>query len=132
AAETRRKAYQLEADLLAQSGDQRARAMALASLAKLAERGVERVEVETAAAAAWLAADEPANALPHGARAHASIDAAGVPNALRREVLTTLGEAAWRQRAWPDVIRAYKGLLDDPGSEARIGTFRYRLAVAAD
>ena len=54
--------------------------------------------------------------------------------ALRREVLTTLGEAAWRQRAWPDVIRAYRGLVDDPGvdtgeASARI---RYRLAVAAD
>src|SRR5262249_21747173 len=59
-AETRREAYQLEAELLAQSGDQRARAQALAKLAKLAARATERVEVETAAAAAWLAADEPA------------------------------------------------------------------------
>lgn len=133
----RRRAYQLEAELLAQSGDQRARAQALAALAKMAERAAERVEVETAAAAAWLAADEPAAALPHGARAQASIESgdAGtdVPPALRREVLVTLGEAAWRQRAWPDVIRAYSGLIEDPGAEApRVGTFRYRLAVAAD
>nr|MBA3499040.1 hypothetical protein [Deltaproteobacteria bacterium] len=56
-----------------------------------------------------------------------------VPAALRREVLMTLGEAAWRQRSWSDVIRAYKGLIEDPGAEApRLGTFRYRLAVACD
>ena len=130
----RRRAYQLEADLLARSGDRRARAQALASLAKMAERTAERVEVETAAAAAWLAADEPAAALPHGARAHAQLETErNIPAALRREVLATLGEAAWRQRAWPDVLRAYRGLVDDPGAEApRLGTFRYRLAVAAD
>ncbi|NVB78524.1 MAG: hypothetical protein HOV81_09040, partial [Kofleriaceae bacterium] len=132
ATETRRRAYQLEAEMLATSGDQRARARALTALARLADRPSERVEVETAAAAAWLAADEPAAALPHGARAHAEL-APDLPSALRREVLTTLGEAAWRQRAWPDVIRAYKGLVDDPQAEAaRIGTYRYRLAVAAD
>src|SRR5262249_32660218 len=53
---------------------------------------------------------------------------------LRREVLITLGEAAWRQRAWPDVVRAYRGLLDDPGAAdtPKQATFRYRLAVAAD
>ena len=132
--EVRRHAYQLEVELFAKSGDRRARAQALAALAKMAERAQDRVEIETAAAAAWLAADEPASALPHGARAHASVDQmADVPAALRREVLSTLGEAAWRQRAWPDVIRAYKGLVDDPGAEApRMGTFRYRLAVAAD
>lgn len=131
----RRRAYQLEAELLAQSGDQRARAQALSSLAKMAERDAERVETETAAAAAWLAADEPAAALPHGARAHAALtgENPAVPPALRREVLVTLGEAAWRQRSWADVIRAYRGLLEDPGAEApRAGMFRYRLAVAAD
>ncbi len=90
---TRRRAYQLEADLLANSGDQRARAQALAALAKMAERAHERVAHETAAAAAWLAADEPEHALPHGARAHAELDRdADVPVALRREVLSTLGE----------------------------------------
>ena len=129
---SRRRAYALEAELLAKSGDARARAQALASLAKIAERTSERIESETAAAAAWLAADEPAAALPHGARAHAQLDA-DVPSHLRREVLATLGEAAWRQRAWPDVIRAYRGLLDDPQAElAKLGTYRYRLAVAAD
>ncbi len=132
--DTRRRAYQLEAELFAQSGDHRARAQSLAAIARLAERGSDRVESETAAAAAWLAADEPAAALPHGARAHASLSSTGdVPATLRREVLVTLGEAAWRQRAWPDVIRAYRGLIDDPGPEAhRLTTFRYRLAVAAD
>jgi Tfp pilus assembly protein PilF len=129
---SRRRAYALEAELLAKSGDARARAQALASLAKIAERTSDRIETETAAAAAWLAADEPAAALPHGARAHAQLDA-DVPSHLRREVLATLGEAAWRQRAWPDVIRAYRGLIDDPQAElAKLGTYRYRLAVAAD
>ncbi len=136
ATETRKHAYQLEAELLAQSGDARARAQALTALAKLASRSIDRVEKELAAAAAWLAADEPASALPHGARALASMtddDVLEVPAALRREVLFTLGEAAWRQRAWPDVIRAYNQLVDDPGAEIeRIGVFRYRLAVAAD
>ncbi|MDX2092524.1 MAG: tetratricopeptide repeat protein, partial [Kofleriaceae bacterium] len=135
ATEVRRRAYQLEAELLAQSGDQRARAQALAALAKMSERAQERIERETAAAAAWLAADEPAAALPHGARAHASLetDSLEVPATLKREVLVTLGEAAWRQRAWPDVLRAYRSLIEDPGAEApRLATFRYRLAVAAD
>jgi len=128
----RRRAYALEAELLAKSGDARARAQALAALAKIAERTSDRIESETAAAAAWLAADEPASALPHGARAHAQLDA-DVPSPLRRQVLATLGEAAWRQRAWPDVIRAYRGLLDDPQTElVQLGTYRYRLAVAAD
>ncbi len=132
AAETRRRAYSLEAELLSKSGDQRARAQALAALARMADRNTDRVAVEMAAAAAWLAADEPAAALPHSARAHAEL-VPDVPAALRREVLTTLGEAAWRQRAWPDVIRAYRGLIDDPQAEAaRLGTYRYRLAVAAD
>jgi tetratricopeptide (TPR) repeat protein len=128
----RRSAYQLEAELLAKSGDRRARAQALSALARMAERSSERVEVETAAAAAWLAADEPAAALPHGARAHAEL-VPDVAPALRFEVLTTLGEAAWRQRAWADVIRAYRGLVDDTHTEPeRLGTYRFRLAVAAD
>ncbi len=128
----RRRAYHLEAELLSQSGDRRARAQALSALAKMAERNSDRVQVETAAAAAWLAADEPATALPHGARAHAELGS-DVPPVLRREVLVTLGEAAWRQRAWPDVIRAYNGMIEDPGAETpRLPTFRYRLAVAAD
>jgi len=130
--DTRRRAYQLEADLLAKSGDQRARAQALSALARMSDRASERVEVENAAAAAWLAANEPAAALPHGARAHAELVPEVAP-LLRREVLTTLGEAAWRQRAWSDVIRAYRGLVDDPATEPeKVGMFRYRLAVAGD
>ncbi len=133
---TRRRAYTLEAELLQTSGDRRARAQALASLARMSERAGDRVAVEAAAAAAWLDADEPAAALPHGARAHAAMDLGDrpdVPAALRREVLVTLGEAAWRQRAWPDVIRAYRALTEDKNAEtARLGTYRYRLAVAAD
>ncbi|HEY1558608.1 MAG TPA: hypothetical protein VGF94_27485 [Kofleriaceae bacterium] len=134
ASATRRRAYQLEADLMVKTGNQRARAQALTALARLAERATDRIEVETAAAAAWLAADEPATALPHGVRAHATLAGdVDVPAALRREVLTTLGEAAWRQRAWPDVIRAYRGLVAEVGADAsRLALFRYRLAVAAD
>jgi Tfp pilus assembly protein PilF len=132
--DTRRRAYELEAELFAASGDARARAQALAALARMAERSGERVAVETAAASAWLAADDSAQALQHGARAHSSIEReTAIPVTLRREVLTTLGEAAWRQRAWADVIRAYRGLIDEPGVDAtRIGGYRYRLAVAAD
>jgi tetratricopeptide (TPR) repeat protein len=134
---TRRRAHHLAAELFAQTGDLRSRAQALAALATLAERAVDRVETEAAAAAAWLATDDPAAALPHGARAYAHLaalpDGTAIPAALRREVLATLGEAAWRQRAWPDVIRAYRDLLEDPGPQApRLATFRYRLAVAAD
>jgi tetratricopeptide (TPR) repeat protein len=134
---TRRRAHQLEAELFAQSGDQRSRARALAAVAKLAERAVDRIESEAVASAAWLAAGEPAMALAHGARAYEQLAApdanADVPAALRREVLVTFGEAAWRQRTWPDAIRAYRDLLEDPGSDApRVATFRYRLAVAAD
>ncbi|HEV7555747.1 MAG TPA: hypothetical protein VGO00_09850, partial [Kofleriaceae bacterium] len=145
-AATRRQAYQLEADLLAASGDQRARARALAALAKASDEGISRVEAENTAAAAWLAADEPAAALPHAARAHVAVAAAvDLPPELRRDVLVTLGEAAWRQRAWPDVIRAYVGLIaparvvtDETAPDAattehpRAPTFRYRLAVAAE
>ncbi|MGN6110879.1 MAG: hypothetical protein ACTHU0_37600, partial [Kofleriaceae bacterium] len=63
-------------------------------------------------------------------RAHDELDAEA-PAALRREVLATLGEAAWRQRAWPDAIRAYRGLVEG-GAPDDAGAFRYRLAVAAD
>ncbi len=129
---TRRRAYQLEAELLALSGDRRARAQALAALARMADRAIDKVAVETAAAAAWLEADEPTAALPHAARAHAELPVDASP-ALRRDVLVTLGEAAWRQRAWPDVIRAYRGLVADAGVEpVDRGTYRYRLAVGAD
>ncbi len=132
---SRRRAYALEAELLAKSGDPRARAQALAALAKMSgplASNQERIENETAAAAAWLEADDASAALPHGARAHAGLDAA-VPSHLRRDVLATLGEAAWRQRAWPEVIRAYRGLVEDrPVDPAKHGTYLYRLAVAAD
>ncbi len=129
---TRRRAYQLEAELLALSGDRRARAQALAALARMADRAIDKVAVETAAASAWLEADEPTAALPHAARAHAELPADASP-ALRRDVLVTLGEAAWRQRAWPDVIRAYRGLVVDAGVEpVDRGGYRYRLAVGAD
>ncbi|HEY0195804.1 MAG TPA: hypothetical protein VGC42_32040, partial [Kofleriaceae bacterium] len=138
----RRRAYRLEAEIHAQRGDLRARAHALAALATLAERPADRVEAETAAAAAWLAADDPAAALSHAARGQAALQALAsetddhVGAAVHREVATTLGEAAWRQRSWPDVIRAYRALIDEHGDgdadAARLPTYRYRLAVAAD
>ena len=132
---SRRRAYALEAELLAKSGDPHARAQALAALAQMAGRlgsNQERIESETAAAAAWLEADDAAAALSHGERAHARLDAA-VPSHVRRDVFAMLGEAAWRQRAWPDVIRAYRGLVEDrPVDPTKHGTYLYRLAVAAD
>ena len=132
---TRRRAYALEAELLAKSGDPRARAQALAALAMMGGRlasNQERIESEIAAAAAWIEADDASAALPHSARAHAGLDTA-VPSHLHRTVLATLGEAAWRQRAWPDVIRAYRGLTEDhPAAPGEHGAYRYRLAVAAD
>ncbi len=127
--ELRRDAYQLEASLLSQGGDQRARARALEALANISERAPDRVAVETAAAAAWLAVDDAAAALHHGTRALTHLHAEVSPE-LRREVLVTLGEAAWRQREWADVIRAYTVLLEEPS--ARSDMHRYRLAIAAD
>src|SRR5262249_48366890 len=73
ATEPRRRPYQRGAELFAQRGAGRSRARARPAVAGLAERAADRVESEAAAAAAWLAADEPAAALPHGARAHASL-----------------------------------------------------------
>jgi tetratricopeptide (TPR) repeat protein len=157
---TRRRALRLATELHLARGDARARAHAFAGLAALAETAVERIEAETAAAAAWLAAEDPAAALPHGARGYAALAALTSLTAhgtdpsegaildvsdvitpqLYRDVVLTLGEAAWRQRSWPDAIRAYRTLLDDLGRDAaaaaaaagRLPTFRYRLAVAAD
>ncbi len=128
---TRRHAYELEADVLAKTGDHRGRAKALAALATMAEPGTERAIVETAAATAWLAADDAAAALPHGMRARSELADDASPH-VRADVLATLGEAAWRQRAWPDVIGAYAGLVDLHDDESHTGMIRYRLAVAAE
>src|SRR6185312_3291843 len=98
----------------------------------MADDGTERAIVETAAAGAWLAADEPATALPHAARALGELAGDASPH-VRRDVLITLGEAAWRQRAWPDVIAAYGALVDAPeADDPHAGMHRYRLAVAAE
>lgn len=134
-AQVRRRAYTLQAALLAGPGDQRARAAVLASLANLAERPAERVKYDIAAAAAWLAANQPDAAFRHGAQAFAALDDdADAP--LRTDVLTTFGEAAWRQRAWPEVRRAYGELLrlaaDATTAVGDATTYRYRLAIAAD
>ncbi|HEY3806922.1 MAG TPA: tetratricopeptide repeat protein [Kofleriaceae bacterium] len=134
--ETRRRALELEADVLATTGDHRGRAQALAQLALMAGRGTERAIVETAAASAWLAADDAAAALPHGLRALSEIDDDATSH-VRRDVLATLGEAAWRQRAWPDVIGTYTSLLDATSGDRdaialREGVVRYRIAVAAE
>jgi len=131
--EARRRVHELEADVHGKTGDHRGRAQALAALARIADHGTERAIVETAAASAWLAADEPATSLTHGARALAELADDASPH-MRRDVLATLGEAAWRQRAWPDVIAAYGGLvgLDEVAEEPQAATYRYRLAVAAE
>lgn len=134
-AQIRRRAYTLEATLLADHGDQRARAAVLASLASLAERSGERVKYEIAAASAWLAADQPDAAFRHGAQAFATLDVV-TDAAVRTDVLTTFGEAAWRQRAWPDVRRVYSELLRQVGDATsdvdEATTYRYRVAIAAD
>lgn len=131
----RRRAYTLQAALLADSGDQRERATVLASLASLADRPSERVKHEIAAASAWLSAEEPAAAFRHGAQAFAALEA-DAPASVRREVLTTFGEAAWRHRAWPEVRRVYGELARQDGdaeTEAgELATCRYRFAVSAD
>lgn len=127
---TRRRAYALQAILLAESSDQRARATVLAALAEVTERPNERMQHEVAAAQAWLQAREPAAAWLHSARAYADLEP-DTSAEIRREVLTTFGEAAWRQRVWSDVVVAYRNLVE----QAEMGgaaTFRYRLAVAAD
>jgi tetratricopeptide (TPR) repeat protein len=130
---TRRRAFQIEAELFAHAADHRARAQALTELVALTERPGERVEAEVAAATAWLAADDPATALPHGARACAEVTGVDqVSPALRREAQLAFGEAAWRLRRWPDVVRAYRELVDEPGELVRIASYRYRLAIAAD
>jgi tetratricopeptide (TPR) repeat protein len=133
----RREALDLQAEILASTGDIRGRAQALAARARLSRSSADRAHAETAAAAAWLAADEPAAALPHGSRAAHEIDEGPTVDVdLRRRVLETLGEAAWRQRAWGDVIRAYRTLLVGDGAPASHGevaaTHAYRLAIACD
>lgn len=127
---TRRRAYELQASLLADSGDQRARAVVLGALATVSDRSSERVKNEIAAAAAWLLVNEPAVAWFHSARAHAELEPE-TPAAVRRDVLTTFGEAAWRQRAWADVLAVYRELLHD-AEASDASTYRSRLAVAAD
>jgi Tfp pilus assembly protein PilF len=131
--DTRRRALELEAELLAKSGDHRARAHSHAALARMAEPGLERALIETAAADAWLTAGEASSALPHAVRANREL--ASEPQTatyVRRDVLATLGEAAWRQRAWADVIDAYRTLVATQPDDMQAGTFRYRLAVAAE
>ena len=134
---TRRRAFELLAELFAERGDLRARAAALAALPALVADWHERLAREATAAAAWLEANDPAAALIHAARAHAQLAAqppgTTVAPSLLREVQTTLGEAAWQQRAWPDAIAAYRRLLDPGAAEpSQLATYRYRLAVAAD
>jgi Tfp pilus assembly protein PilF len=158
-----RRALALEAELLARRGDLRARAQAVAAIAALAGEPAPSeplpAQDEAAAAAAWLAAGDSALALAHGARAVAALGP-GAPAALRVEALALLGEAAWRQRAWGDAMRAYRELGEalaaapaaagasepadasapavDPGevdgdpASPHPATARYRLAVAAD
>ncbi|HTJ47045.1 MAG TPA: hypothetical protein VL463_33315, partial [Kofleriaceae bacterium] len=125
--EVKKDALDLKASLHAAAGDVRRRAVALAARADLAGTADERAAADAEAAQAWLAADEPAAALPHGTRAAAQLEMTEPPQDLRRRVLETLGEAAWRQRAWGEVVRAYSQLAREP-----VAAFALRLAVAAD
>jgi Tfp pilus assembly protein PilF len=135
ASELRKDALDLEAELKARAGDARGHAAALAARAELPGTAAERAAADESAARAWLAADEPAAALPLGTRAAAELEegpTGPLARVLRRRVLETLGEAAWRQRAWGDVVRAYRPLVGDGDAGASLATFAYRLAVASD
>ncbi|HVK72570.1 MAG TPA: hypothetical protein VM734_04595 [Kofleriaceae bacterium] len=141
-ADLARAAGALRARVAAAAGDPVAHAQALARIAELstaAERPAAIVAGDhAAAAAAWIAADDAGAALRHAQAAVAALpatdDAAGaaVDPALRARVHLVLGEAAWRQRAFAEVARAYEALLadDDGGAERPIA--QLRLAVAAE
>ncbi len=126
----RRRAYGLQSTLLVGSVDHRARATALAALAELSENPPDRLQYHVAAAKAWLLENEPRAARLQGARAYGELTS-DVPTDLRRDVLATFGEAAWRQRAWPDVVTVYRELLGETEAGSA-SAFRYRLAVASD
>ncbi len=138
---TRAEALAVQAQILAHTGDTRGRAQALAARARLRQPVGDRIVAELDAAAAWLMADEPAAALPHASRAAQALDA-HVPPTVRQRALATLGEAAWRQRAWADVALAAEQLLAAPPAPAGTAppgapaldaaSWRHRLAVALD
>ena len=117
AVETRRHAYQLEAEVLAQSGDQRARAQALTALAQLAERdrGSHRGRDRRRRR---VARRRRARRRPAPRRARARLDGASAPTcrrALRREVLTH----ARRGRVAPACVarrdpRVSRASIDEP------------------
>jgi Tfp pilus assembly protein PilF len=133
-----RRAYELEAQALALAGDRHRRAQVLTARAALPATGPARALAEGEAAAAWLEADDAASALPHGARAVSAMDASLSP-AMRRQLLRTLGEAAWRQRSHGEVVLAYVTLLADSSADAGAEVdeaarvqMTYRLAVSLD
>ncbi|MCG8422255.1 MAG: hypothetical protein MJE77_30405 [Proteobacteria bacterium] len=129
----------LQARLLSSLGDHQGRARSLADRAVLVEDPAERAAAEADAAAAWLDADDVENAFHAATRAAEALveadrdDDAASPE-LRRQVLGLLGDAAWRQRAWPDVVLGYESLasgqLGDALPADRRATCRYRLGTA--
>ncbi len=137
-AELARAAGALRARVAAATGDPVAHARALARLAELstrAERTAATVASDhAAAAAAWIRADDAAAALRHAQAAMAALaeaDTCDDPEVAGR-VAAVLGDAAWRQRAFADVTRAYEALLAGPHPEAERATAQLRLATAAE
>ncbi|MEZ4369140.1 MAG: hypothetical protein R2939_23075, partial [Kofleriaceae bacterium] len=128
-----RAAYEFEAELLARAGDRRGRAQVLSARAALPATAAERAAAEGAAAEAWLDAGDAATALPHGSRAVSALDATVAP-AVRRQLLATLGEAAWRQRSFGEVVLAYVALLADEHAPTDVARARmtFRLASAME
>ncbi|MEZ4404799.1 MAG: hypothetical protein R3B06_32725 [Kofleriaceae bacterium] len=82
------------------------------------------------AAQAHLRADDAARALVLAQAAGAAVEGDRPP-----ALLQLLGEAAWRQRALPEVARAYAALLVSPAAtldDATRATAQYRMAAALE
>ena len=118
-----------------QRGD--ARALALALDALIAARGASAPAVLLIEAAeAHLAAEAAGRALVLAQAALARLGStAEADDELNERGLRALGEAAWRQRAFGEVARAYAALLVQPGGagddDAR-ATAEFRLASALE
>ncbi len=127
----RTEALIVKSELLIAAGDAVGRARALAERARLATAPAERAAATIEAAEAWLAADNTEEAL---AAASSALSLYSADPALRVRTLTTLGEAAWRRRAWEDVARAYTRILSETHPElARTRPILFhRLAIARD
>ncbi|WP_045119579.1 tetratricopeptide repeat protein [Haliangium ochraceum] len=107
----------LRAELLGASGDRDGRAQALLERAALIPTREERAAAYAEAAQAWLAADEPEaaeRAVQTGLEALASLrptERETAPSSTAVRLRALLGDAAWRRRAWSEVVEIYARLL---------------------